>query len=266
MITSMQNPWVKKISKLRKRREREISNTFLIEGFRELTRAVSAGVAFEALFFCKELFLGENEESLIEKIQQNAKAIPVEKSIFEKISYRDRPDGLIAIAKTFSTDLERIEKIIQNKKSPFILIAESIEKPGNLGTILRSADAAGVDAVIVADPCTDLFNPNVVRASTGMLFSMPVATADNPQLLSFLEKYKIKTIAATPHSKKNYVDEDMTGPVAILVGTEQYGLSDFWMEKSLSSVAIPMKGFADSLNVATATTIMLYEVLRQRTQ
>lgn len=180
--------------------------------------------------------------------------------VFAKISYRDRPDGLLAIA----PQVHRKLSDLRLKKNPFLVVAESIEKPGNLGTILRSCDAAGVDAVIVCDPTTDIHNPNVVRSSVGTLFTLPVLEASGEETLSFLKKHGIAIVAATPHAKVEFTQVDLTVPLAIVVGTEQYGLSEHWMKQSDLAVKIPMLGVADSLNVASATTLLLYEVLRQR--
>jgi TrmH family RNA methyltransferase len=147
---------------------------------------------------------------------------------------------------------------------PFILVVEAIEKPGNLGTILRSADAAGCDAVIVCDPVTDLFNPNVVRASTGVLFSVPCVVEEGPAVLAWLRQRKIRTVATTPGAKDLYTDSDLTGPLAVIMGSEQFGLSEFWLRNADDPVRIPMAGQADSLNVAMAALITLFEAVRQR--
>ena len=149
---------------------------------------------------------------------------------------------------------------------PFLVVAEGIEKPGNLGTILRSCDAAGVDALILCDACTDVFNPNVVRASVGTLFTVPIFEATTPEAIAWLKKRGVSLLAATPHATEVYTEVDVTGPVALAVGTEQLGLSEAWMKQSELQVRIPMLGVADSLNVATATTLLLYEVVRQRCQ
>jgi len=257
-ITSLQNPKIKRAQKLKERKERNESDLFLIEGYRELKKAVDAGVKIETLFICPSFFLGVNEDALI--AQCRAQRIVCEPHVFEKLSYRDRPDGLIAIAVQMQTKLEQLHL----KKNPFLVIAESIEKPGNLGTILRSADAAGVDGVIVCDPCTDIYNPNVVRASVGTLFTLPVIAATTSETLSFLKLHGIQLVAATPSAEKSFTQMPLTGPVAIAVGTEQLGLSESWMQEADLRVRIPMHGVADSLNVATATTLLLYEVLRQR--
>jgi RNA methyltransferase, TrmH family len=254
-ITSLTNPRVKKVVKLRDRRTRDNTGLFLIEGYRELLRAIDGGVEVEELFISREFFLGDNEDSLIKSC--SCQVFECEKSVFKKISYRDRPDGLLAVAK-------QRQCVLENYKNPFIVVAEAIEKPGNLGTILRSADGAGVDAVIVCDRCTDVHNPNVVRASVGTLFTLPVVEMSSEDAMKWLRDHGVKIIAATPSTDNIYTDTDLTGPVAVVVGTEQYGLTDLWMDKSDCKIKIPMLGYADSLNVATATTLLLYEVLRQR--
>jgi len=265
VITSLQNPRVKQAVKLRDKRERDRSQSFLIEGYRELLRGVKGGVPLIGLFFSPEHFLGTNESALIEKIrEQGVEVMEVSKAVFEKMSYRDRPDGLIAIATQTHLSLQDLDYKISKDHPPFFLIAESIEKPGNLGTILRSCDAAGVDALLVCDRCTDIFNPNVVRASVGTLFTVPVVEVSSDEAIEWLKDHKIKTVATTPDAPETFTRTDLTGPIAVAVGTEQLGLSKKWMEQADIQVSIPMHGAADSLNVATATTLLLYEVLRQR--
>ena len=257
-ITSSQNPKVKQVLHLWDRKERDRTNHFIIEGYRELLRAINAGQKIKWLFFCRDLFLGENEDALIAKT--DAELFSCTKAVFQKLSYRDRPDGLLAVAEQKHLDLEQF-KIGPN---PFLIVAEAIEKPGNLGTILRSADASGVDGLIVCDRCTDIYNPNVVRASVGTLFTVPTIESTSQEIIPWLKKNKIAIVAATPHAKQEFTKVDLTGPVAIAVGTEQLGLSQNWMDEADIQVRIPMLGIADSLNVATATTLLLYEVVRQR--
>ncbi len=226
-ITSLQNPKVKQVVRLRDRRQRDNkSDRFLIEGYRELLRAVDAGYPIESLFICPALFLGTNESTLIDRC--GAKTYSCPEHVFRKMSYRDRPDGLLAIAPQMHRSLQELTLF---QKSQLYLIAESIEKPGNLGAILRSSDATGVDALIVCDRCTDIHNPNVVRASVGTLFTVPVIEAEGKETLNWLKKNKISILAATPHGKKNYTEVDMRGSLAIVVGTEQLGLTDLWMEQ-----------------------------------
>ncbi|MBU6383929.1 MAG: RNA methyltransferase [Verrucomicrobia bacterium] len=257
VITSLQNPKIKEVVKLRDRRARDESGLFLIEGYRELKRALDAGRAIQTLFYCPELFLGSNEGNI--KNQCKA-ALHCSKDVFAKISYRDRPDGLLAVAPQMHLGLADL----QLKENPFLLVAEGIEKPGNLGTILRSCDAAGVDGVVVCDPTTDIHNPNVVRSSVGTLFTLPVLEASTEETLQFLKGRGIAIVAATPHAAEEFTQADFKGPLAIVVGTEQYGLSKTWMDEADIRVRIPMLGVADSLNVASATTLLLYEVVRQR--
>jgi RNA methyltransferase, TrmH family len=260
-MTSAQNPKVKLAVRLKERRARDESGLFLIEGYRELRRAVDAGVSLVHLFFCPELFLGDNEGILIKQTQEmGAETHLCAQTLFEKLSYRDRPDGLLGIAVQMRYPLAALFTMDPS----LLVVAEAIEKPGNLGTILRSADAAGADGVIVCDRCTDVYNPNVVRASVGTLFTRPVVEAQGGETLFLLRQKKIAVIAATPSAKLKFTDADFRKPVAIVVGTEQLGLSDPWMQAADIHVCIPMQGVADSLNVAMATTLLLYEVLRQR--
>lgn len=258
ILTSMQNPRVKQLVRLRDRRERDETDRFLIEGYRELYRAQQAGIPIESLYICRELFLGSNEEQLIKAC--NTQVIECDKHVFEKISYRDRPDGLLAVAPQMHLKLQDLKL----SKNPLLVVAEAIEKPGNLGTILRSSDAVGADAAIVCDRCTDIHNPNVVRASVGTLFTIPVLEAGGEETLKWLKENGIKIVAATPSAKLSYTEADLKGPVAIAVGTEQLGLSPLWMKQADIQVRIPMNGVADSLNVAMATSLLLYEALRQR--
>lgn len=264
-ITSLQNPKVKKAVKLADRKERNETGLFLIEGYRELKRAADSGVAIQTLFICPKLFLGTNEEALIDQIHKSgAEVISCHEQVFHKLSYRDRPDGLVAIAVQMQRTLQDLIARLATKKDPFLIVAEAIEKPGNLGTILRSADAAGVDGVIVCDRCTDIYNPNVVRASVGTLFTIPVVEATSVETLMWLQQRKIKILAATPSAEVEFTDADLNGGIAIAVGTEQIGLTEVWMRAADLKVRIQMHGVADSLNVATATTLLLYEAVRQR--
>jgi len=258
-ITSPQNPKIKQLVRLKDRKERDETGLFLIEGYREIKRALQGGVHFESLFICKDLFLGSNEPLLIEQIGVETFTFPAH--LFEKISYRDRPDGLIAVAHQMQKTLKDLRP---KNKVPLYVVAESIEKPGNLGTILRSSDAVGADGVIVCDKCTDIYNPNVVRASVGTLFTLPVIDAKGSDAYIWLKEHNIEVVAATPAATVEFTDARLSGPIAIVVGTEQLGLSDLWMEAADIQVKIPMRGTADSLNVAMATTLLLYESLRQR--
>lgn len=261
-ITSMTNPRVKETVKLRQRSHRDELDLMLVESYRDLLRAVDCGWRPRAVFFSEPLFLkNENEPALLQKCRDaGAELISCPANVFEKMAYRERPDGLLAVGPQVHHPLDTLAL----SSNALVIVAEAVEKPGNLGTLLRSADGAGAEAVIVCDRCTDICNPNVVRASTGMIFSMPVVEADRDKVFAFLRNRNFAILAATPHADANLWDVDMRGATAILVGTEQYGLSDFWMNAANLRVKIPMLGRADSLNVATAGTILLFEAVRQR--
>ena len=260
-ITSLQNPRVKQLVKLRDRRPRDEAGVFLVEGYREIRRALEKKVALTEVYFSPEWFLGENEPALIEQARvAGAQVFELTKDTFAKVAYRERPDGLLAVAPQWKRTLEELNL----PPSPFLLVVEAIEKPGNLGTILRSADAAGCDAVIVCDPVTDIFNPNVVRASTGVLFSVPLVVSESTAVHAWLKSKKIRMIATTPAAETLYTSADLRGPLAVVMGSEQYGLSEFWLTHADLPVRIPMAGQADSLNVAMATIITLFEAVRQR--
>lgn len=260
-ITSIHNPKVKALAKLKKRSERDKQGVFLIEGYRPITRALTAGFGFSQIYYSPEWFLGINEEKVLEDAAKTgAELVRIGKEAFLKIAYRERPEGLLGIGKQWHTGLESL-KLSEN---PFLIVVEAIEKPGNLGTILRSADATGAEAVIVCDAVTDLFNPNVVRASTGVMFTTPTVVTDSESTINFLRARGIKTLAATPAAKKLYTDVDMTGPIAIVMGSEQFGLTDTWLDDCDIPVRLPMAGIADSLNVSAATVALAYEAVRQR--
>jgi TrmH family RNA methyltransferase len=263
IITSLQNQRIKFARTLRTRNKREKSGLTLLEGYRAVSRSLECGIEFQECFFSPALFLGKNEKPLLAKIAETgAEVTEVTEDVIKKIAYRDRPEGIIAVVKSKKHTLDEIPV----KENGLYIIAESIEKPGNLGSILRSADAAAVDGVIVCDKCTDIYNPNVITASTGALFSVNIAEATAEETLVWLKKHKISTLAATPEAEEIYYNTDLTGKVAVVVGTEQYGLTDFWKNSADINVKIPMLGYIDSLNVATATTVILFETARQRAQ
>ncbi len=261
VITSVTNQRVKQLVKLRNRRERDASGVFLVEGYRELTRAVDSGLEIREIYYCPDLFLGENEASLIERaVDGGAEGVELSSEAFRKVSYRDRPEGLLGLADQFPATLDQLEP----SSNPLILVVESIEKPGNLGTMLRTADAAGVDAVIVCEPTTDPFNPNVVRASLGCLFLVPLAVSSTPDALRWLTEHEIATFATTPGATALHWQTDLSGPAAIAVGSEQYGLTETWLREAGMQIRIPMGGQVDSLNAAMAAGVVLFEAVRQR--
>lgn len=260
-LTSPQNDRVKQVVRLRDRPGRDEAGLLLIEGYRETRRALDHGIRPVEFHFCPPLFQGRHEPALLrDAAAAGARLFMCSEAAFRKMSYRDRPDGLIALA----PQLRRTLDDLVLPPDPLLLVCERIEKPGNLGTMLRTADAAGVHAVIVCDRATDLNNPNVVRASIGTLFTVPVAEASTEDTLAWLARKGVRVLAGTPHAEGLHTDADLTGPVAIVVGAEQYGLSEAWMRAATLRVRIPMFGQADSLNVAAAATILLYEAVRQR--
>ena len=260
-IVSKTNSHIKALVRLRKRRERDTTRTFLVEGYRELLRSVDAGLPLRTLFFCPDLYVGSNEPALVNRCRDTGtEVVEIAAAPFRKASYRDRPEGLLAVADQFDTTLDTIPL----SDDPLVLVAESIEKPGNLGTMLRTAEAAGSSGVIVADPTTDPFNPNVVRASLGTIFSVPLSVTDTPTAIAHLRSAGLSILATTPDAVLPYYAADLTGPMALVVGSEQYGLSSPWLDQADQRVVIPMPGSVDSLNAAMAAGIVLFEAVRQR--
>ena len=264
VISSLQNPRVKQLVRLRDRRPRDEAGVFLVEGYREIRRALEKGIRLTELYHCPDWYLGENEPALLaQAAAAGTPCLELSREAFAKVAYRERPDGLLAVAPQWHLGLDDLPAPAPGR-DPFLLVVEGIEKPGNLGTILRSADAAGCDAVIVCDPVTDPFNPNVVRASTGLLFSVPLVVAESAPVRAWLRARGIRAVATTPAATQLYSDADLRGPLAVVMGSEQYGLSEFWLKEADLPVRIPMAGQADSLNVAMATIITLFEAVRQR--
>jgi len=261
-LSSPSNPKLKYVVKLRSCSTREESGEMIVEGFRECRRALDNGYRPRALFHCPDFYLkNENEPTVVADCAKlGAEIYTCSKMCFEKIAYKERPDGLLMVGPHVSRKLADL-KLPENA---LVIVTEAIEKPGNLGTILRSADAANVAAVIVCDRTCDIHNPNVVRASTGTMFSVPIVEATSDEALEFLKAHNFKILAATPHAEKLHFEVDLTGNVAIALGAEQYGLTAKWMDGAELRVRIPMLGLADSLNVSAAATILVYEAVRQR--
>jgi RNA methyltransferase, TrmH family len=253
-ITSLQNPKIKYIVKLREdKRQRQRDGLMLVEGHDELNLALGSGLIPQMLLTAPELDPVSMDIS-------NAEITTVTRAVFEKISYRDNPDGWLGIFPTPKTSLANLKL----SESPLVIVAESVEKPGNLGAILRTADAAHVDALLVCDPRVDLWNPNVVRASRGAVFTVPTIEVDSSSALTWLKSRGMRVLAATPSAEVLYTDVDMKQSVAIAVGTEDEGLTNFWMRNADTKVLIPMMGKVNSLNVSIATALITYEAVRQR--
>lgn len=260
-ITSPANPRIKNVLKLREGSERNKSGLTIVEGVREISRALEAQISFKEIYICPELFNEREGAEIFKKLR--TRKIPFNEttqSVFLKISYGDRREGILAVCQPPKLTL----KSLAGRNPSFFLIVEQLEKPGNLGAILRTCDAVSVDGIIVCSSKTDIFNPNVIRASLGTVFSVQVIVATNEQTFEFLKKQKIHTFAASPNGKKIYSEADFKQPLAVVVGSEQEGLSRWWLERADEQIRIPMRGRADSLNVSVSSAVLLYEALRQR--
>ncbi|MNS04270.1 23S rRNA (uridine(2479)-2'-O)-methyltransferase [compost metagenome] len=256
-ITSVQNPFIKSLVLLQeKAKARKQSGTFLIEGQREISIALKGGYEMETLLFLPEI-CSENEAR---KLSKNADLIEINKEVYQKLAYRDTTEGILAVAKTKSTQLSDL----QLSDNPLILVAEAPEKPGNIGALLRTADAANLDAVIIANPKSDLYNPNIVRSSVGCLFTNQIATGTTSEIIAFLKEKKINFYCATLQNSNPYYVEDYTGPTALVVGTEATGLTQEWRDAATQNIIIPMQGEIDSMNVSVAAAILIFEAKRQR--
>ncbi len=261
-ITSFSNEKIKLIQKLKDKSSREEFGQFIIEGYREIKKSLlHPTIEFLGLYISPECFLGENENFLIrEFLKRRVKVFEIKKAIFEKISYRDRPDGLLAVAKL----LDFRFKPNQIPKGDLYLIIEGVEKPGNLGTILRTAEGGGVSSIFVTDPKIDLHNPNVIRSSTGTIFTLPIFLITLDEIKQFLNFNQIPIYGLSPEAKTFYFQRSFKKPVAFLFGSEQYGISSQGKILCNELLSIPMKGSADSLNLAMSVGIVVYDVLRQR--
>ncbi len=261
LVTSVQNPRIKAAAALKDRRGREESGRTLVEGYRLITRALESGFPLEECFYCPSMFIGVNEQALLRRLEEaGVSLVEVAPRVLEKISYRERPEGLAAVGRFAMRGLESLPVV----KNGLYLVVEGVEKPGNLGSILRSADAVGAVGILLCDKRTDLYNPNTLTASTGAVFFLPVAECGQDEALAWLRGAGVRILAATPHTDKAHYDVDLTTGVAIAVGAEQYGLSAFWLDKADLNVRIPMAGKTDSLNVAIAASVLLFEAARQR--
>jgi TrmH family RNA methyltransferase len=253
-ISSLQNPKIKNVVRLQeKSQERKKQNLLVMEGARELGFALEAGFEVVQFFFVPHLYRPISGVDASESYE-------ITEEVFAKIAYRENADGFVALLKPKYFELNHLEKII----NPFILVLEAVEKPGNLGAILRTADAAAVDAVIVCDPRCDVYNPNVIRSSVGCVFTVPTIVTDNDSCYDFLKKNNVNVYSAALTATDIYTNVDFKHSSAIVMGTEATGLSDFWLRDEISQIKIPMQGQIDSLNVATCTAILTFEAMRQR--
>lgn len=256
-ITSAQNPKIKSLLALEKPRERKKQGLFIVEGLKEIKMALEAGYRIGNLFFCPDLISPESLASLgaSEKL-----LVPVAKDVFGKIAIRENSGGVLAVAEQKTHRLEDLKL----KSNPLLLILESVEKPGNLGAMLRTADAAGIDAVITCDPQTDLYNPNVIRSSIGCVFTTQIAVDTSEKTIEWLKRRDIAIYCTYLEASRPYHAMDYKIPTAIVMGTESTGLSDVWVKNAHANIIIPMQGKIDSMNVSTAAAVVIFEAKRQR--
>ncbi|MBU2928948.1 TrmH family RNA methyltransferase [Winogradskyella psychrotolerans] len=258
-ISSVQNPFIKQLALLKdKSRQRKKSGQFLIEGKRELSLAIKGGYAIETLLFFPDLF-SESEAKAMSSY--GIEIIEISKEVFKKLAHRDTTEGVIAVVNTKKHTLEDLKL---TSKNPLILVAEAPEKPGNIGALLRTADAANVDAVIIANPKSDLYNPNIIRSSVGCVFTTEIAMANSEDAIAFLKKYNFNIFSAILQKSEPYHSQNYTLPTAIVVGTEATGLTEEWRQAATKNISIPMQGVIDSMNVSVAAGILIFEAKRQR--
>ncbi|MDC6406987.1 MULTISPECIES: TrmH family RNA methyltransferase [Maribacter] len=259
-ISSLQNPLIKKALSLKeKSRERKKSGLFVLEGRKEIELAIHGNYTIDTLLFCPELISYETLETSLEI--EKASLISVSPEVYGKLAHRNTTEGVIAIAEAKNHNLEGVSF---QTKNPLILVAEAPEKPGNIGALLRTADAANLDAVFIANPKTDLYNPNIIRSSVGCVFSRKIFMADTSSIISILKENGIALYCAALSASKPYTGIDYKGPTAIVVGTEHSGLSDEWLSNSTQNIIIPMEGAIDSMNVSVSAAILIFEAKRQR--
>lgn len=259
-ISSIQNPIIKNLVQLQeKSKVRKNTGTFIIEGRREVSLALIGNFKIQTVLFCSD-YISEHEIVTLIKDSQTISLIEITKEVYQKLAYRDTTEGLIAVAENKSNQLSNLNL----RENPLILIAESPEKPGNIGALLRTADAANIDAVIIANPKSDLYNPNVIRSSVGCVFTNQIALASSGEVISFLKERNISIYSAILQEAKPYYTQNFTEATAIVVGTEATGLSEIWRNESKQNIIIPMEGAIDSMNVSVAAAILLFEAKRQR--
>jgi TrmH family RNA methyltransferase len=259
-ITSLTNPRVKAAVRLRDRAERDLTGLTIIDGAREILRAIDAGVTVHHGFVAPDLLRTPDGLAVADRLRQRATTLEVSPAVLARVAFGQRSDGVVAIVTTPTRSLADLSM----PPNPLIVVVESLEKPGNLGAVIRTADGAGADAVIAAEPRTDLFNPNAIRASLGTIFALPVVAASTPETLDWLIAKGIRLVAARVDASATYTDVDLRGPLAVVLGSEAEGLSAAWTGPPVEAVAIPMRGIADSLNVSVAAAVVLYEAVRQR--
>ena len=265
-ITSAQNPKIKGLLELQeKSKVRKRKGLFVVEGRRELQHCIEAGFEPHTLFICRDIITEKELDKVLGAIEENftgmtCPIMEIPQHLYDKVAYRGGTEGVIAEMHCKEMTLETLSL----KENPLVVVLESVEKPGNLGAVLRSADASGADAVIVCDPLTDMYNPNLIRSSIGAIFTVPVATASSEEAISWLKSQGIRIYTAQLQDSEWYYDTDMTGGTAIVMGTEATGLTDVWRKAADAHIKIPMLGRLDSLNVSVSAAILMFEAVRQR--
>jgi TrmH family RNA methyltransferase len=263
-ILSKHNTYIKELVQLKeKSRIRKKTQLFLIEGIREISLAIQGGYELQTILFEKDIIDKKGIEKLLEDYSSNIEIIEISNTVYKKLALRETTEGVLAVVKSKDLDLN---SIAFGDNNPLILVAESPEKPGNIGALLRSADAAGIDAVLIANPRTDMYNPNIIRASIGCVFTTKIATGTTSEIISFLKEHKIHIYGAALTASVEYHTIDYKKPCAIIVGTEATGLSEEWLQNTTSNILIPMRGTIDSMNVSVSASIIIFEAIRQRSQ
>jgi RNA methyltransferase, TrmH family len=262
MITSLQNPRVKDAIHLRNARHRQQHKRIIIDGVRELARAIQAGVRMVEIFICEALLVSDEARSLLIALETcGGEILPVSEAVFQKMAFGNRTEGVLGVAEMPQITLQ---DLVLPEKTSLVAVLEGVEKPGNVGAVLRSADAAGVSALILADARTDLYNPNAIRASLGTIFTVPVCEGSSDDVLAWLRENNISIVAARVDGSMPYTQIDYRRPTAVVLGSEAAGLSSAWSDLDITAVRLPMLGTADSLNVSAAAAVIFYEALRQR--
>jgi RNA methyltransferase, TrmH family len=261
VLTSSANPRIKAATALRARRERDRTGLTLLDGAREIRRAIDGGADLVEVFVCEPLLAGPDARTALERLRTGGVVLQAtSEPVFAKLAFGERSEGLVAIARIPSLDMDGLTL----PADALVAVVEGVEKPGNIGAILRSADGAGVDAVVAASPRTDLFNPNAIRASAGTIFSVPLAAAPTADVLAWLRGRTLRIVAARVDADLRYTDVDLSGPLALVVGAEANGLGEAWSADDVTAVSLPMRGIGDSLNVSVSAAILFYEARRQR--
>jgi len=261
-ITSPQNSYVKELVQLKeKSRLRKQTQTFLIEGLREISLAIQGNYVIQTILAATSIVQESEIEKLINAVDYPIEVIEISNDVYQKLALRESTEGILAVAK--SKDLS-LKSIIFKNENPLILVAEAPEKPGNIGALLRTADAAGIDAVLIANPKTDIYNPNIIRSSIGCVFTTQIATGTTSEIISFLKEHNVNIYGATLTASVEYQTIDYKKPSAIIVGAEATGLTDEWLQNTSNNIIIPMRGTIDSMNVSVCAAIILFEAVRQR--